>query len=71
MDLNFWVYALFYNWADAAMVKQALQYNDVTIEELREGVDRKFITPEQFEEITGDPYVADAPPSEGPSRATD
>ncbi|MCR1994594.1 XkdX family protein [Bacillus subtilis] len=29
------------------------------------------ITPEQYKEITGDPYVADAPPSEGPSGATD
>ncbi|MCY7776621.1 XkdX family protein [Bacillus licheniformis] len=59
MDLNFWVYALFYNWADTTMVKQALQYNDVTVEELREGVDRGFVTPEQYEEITGEPYPAE------------
>ncbi|MFP3875790.1 XkdX family protein [Bacillus paralicheniformis] len=59
MDLNFWVYALFYNWADTAMVKRALQYNDVTVEELKEGVDRGFVTLEQYEEITGEPYPAE------------
>ncbi|MEX3912812.1 XkdX family protein [Bacillus paralicheniformis] len=59
MDLNFWVYALFYNWADTAMVKRALQYNDVTVEELKEGVDRGFVTSEQYEEITGEPYPAE------------
>lgn len=64
MNLNFWVYALFYNWADTAMVKQALQYNDVTVEELKEGVDQGFVTPEQYEEITGDKYEADKPPAE-------
>lgn len=59
MDLNFWVYALFYNWADTAMVKRALQYNDVTVEELKEGVDHGFVTLEQYEEITGEPYPAE------------
>lgn len=58
MDLNFWVYALFYNWADTTMVKQALQYNDITIEELKEGVDLGYVIPEQFQEITGEKYVA-------------
>lgn len=58
MDLNFWVYALFYNCADTTMVKQALQYNDITIEELKEGVDLGYVTPEQFQEITGEKYVA-------------
>ncbi|MCA1183619.1 XkdX family protein [Bacillus haynesii] len=64
MDLNFWVYALYYKWADVSMVKQAMQYNDITLEELRDGVEHGLVTPEQYEEITGDPYDPDSPPSE-------
>ncbi|WP_345912134.1 XkdX family protein [Bacillus altitudinis] len=53
MDLNFWVYALYYNWADTSMVKKAMLFNDVKIEELSEGVDQGLVTHERFQEITG------------------
>lgn len=54
--LNFWVYALFYEWASTEMVKQAMGYDDCSAEDLAEGVAAKYITPEEFQEITGETY---------------
>ncbi|KUF22023.1 XkdX family protein [Bacillus sp. G1(2015b)] len=56
MNLNFWVLALFYKWATTSMVKQAMSFNDCTVEELQEGIQEGYVTPEQYEEITGEPY---------------
>ncbi|MCM3367855.1 XkdX family protein [Bacillus safensis] len=56
MNLNFWVLALFYKWATTSMVKQAMGFNDCTIEDLEEGIQEGYVTPEQYEEITGEPY---------------
>ncbi len=54
--LNFWVYALCYKWASIEMVKQAMGYDDCSAEDLAEGVAAKYITPEEFQEITGETY---------------
>ncbi|WP_240672327.1 XkdX family protein [Bacillus velezensis] len=56
MNLNFWVYALFYKWATTAMVKQAMGFNDCTIDDMKEGVAAPYVTPDQFQEVTGQPY---------------
>lgn len=56
MKLNFWVLALFYKWATTSMVKQAMGFNDCTVDELEEGVVAEYVTPEQFFEITGLEY---------------
>ncbi|KXZ18771.1 phage portal protein [Bacillus nakamurai] len=52
--MNFWVLALHYQWATADMVKQALQYKDCSIEDMKEGVHQALITPDQYEAITGE-----------------
>lgn len=56
MNLNFWVLALFYKWATTAMVKQAMTFKDCSIEELDEGIQKEYVTHEQYEEITGESY---------------
>ncbi|HCO78639.1 MULTISPECIES: XkdX family protein [Bacillus] len=56
MNLNFWVLALFYKWATIAMVKQAMSFDDCTIEDLEEGIQKGYLTIEQYEQITGEPY---------------
>lgn len=56
MKLNFWVLALFYKWATTSMVKQAMGFNDCTVDELEEGVVTEYVTPEQFFDITGLEY---------------
>lgn len=43
----------YYEWATADMVKQALAYQDCSIEDLAEGVNKKLITADQYKEITG------------------
>lgn len=35
-------------------VKKAMQYNEVTIEELSEGVDHRLVTHMRFQEIIGE-----------------
>ncbi|MED4854257.1 XkdX family protein [Bacillus atrophaeus] len=54
--MNYWVLAFYYKWATADMVKQAMRYNDCSIEDLAEGVNKKLITPDQYKEITGKPF---------------
>ncbi|MEK4336490.1 XkdX family protein [Bacillus sp. FSL W7-1034] len=56
MNLNFWVLALFYKWATIAMVKQAMSFDDCSIEDLEEGIQKGYLTIEQYEQITGEPY---------------
>ncbi|KIN27940.1 XkdX family protein [Bacillus subtilis] len=56
MNLNFWVFALFYKWATTAMVKQAMAFNDCSVEDLKEGVQAQYITHDQYHEVTGQPY---------------
>ncbi|MEH7296630.1 XkdX family protein [Bacillus altitudinis] len=56
MNLNFWVLALFYKWATIAMVKQAMSFDDCAIEDLEEGIQKGYLTIEQYEQITGEPY---------------
>ncbi|APT47407.1 XkdX family protein [Bacillus safensis] len=58
MNLNFWVLALFYKWATTAMVKQAMIFNDCTVDELEEGVVAEYVTHDQYKEITGEQYEA-------------
>ncbi|CAI6276006.1 XkdX family protein [Bacillus subtilis] len=55
---NFWVIALNKNWATLDQVKEAYSYDDVTKEELKEGVDNNLITPEQYQEIVGEAYTS-------------
>ncbi|MGT8906839.1 XkdX family protein [Bacillus subtilis] len=55
---NFWVIALNKNWATLDQVKEAYYYDDVTKEELKEGVDDNLITPEQYQEIVGEAYTS-------------
>ncbi|MEC0388926.1 XkdX family protein [Bacillus velezensis] len=47
---------MFYKWASIEMVKQAMGYDDCSAEDLAEGVAAKYITPEEFQEITGETY---------------
>ncbi|MCY7563797.1 XkdX family protein [Bacillus safensis] len=56
MNLNFWVLALFYKWATIAMVKQAMSFDDCTIEDLEEGIQKEYVTQEQYKEITGEAF---------------
>lgn len=56
MSLNFWVYALFYKWATTSMIKEAMKYHDCSVDDLKEGVGAKYITFDQFKEITGQTY---------------
>ncbi|MCY7500094.1 XkdX family protein [Bacillus pumilus] len=56
MNLNFWVMALFYKWATTSMIKQAMSFDDCTVEELEEGVLAEYVTPDQYFEITGSEY---------------
>lgn len=51
--MNYWVLALYYEWATTDMVKQALAYEDCSIQDLAEGVNKKLITADQYKEITG------------------
>ncbi|MCY8308102.1 XkdX family protein [Bacillus vallismortis] len=51
--MNYWVLALHFEWATAEMVRQAIAYQDCSIEDLAEGVNKKLITPEQYKDITG------------------
>ncbi|QHM16633.1 hypothetical protein C7M30_00252 [Bacillus subtilis] len=51
---NFWVIALNKNWATLDQVKEAYYYDDVAMDELKEGVDNNLITPEQYQEIVGE-----------------
>ncbi|MCY7754124.1 XkdX family protein [Bacillus haynesii] len=54
MKLNFWVYALSYKWATAEMVKEAIAYDDCSIEDIRKGVETGYITKEEFQELTSE-----------------
>ncbi|WP_345822054.1 XkdX family protein [Bacillus pumilus] len=56
MNLNFWVLALFYKWATTAMVKQAMAFKDCSIEDLEEGIQKEYVTQEQYKEITGEAF---------------
>ncbi|MCY9371541.1 XkdX family protein [Bacillus haynesii] len=51
LRLNFWVYALFYKWATANMVKEAVSYNDCSLEDIKKGVEAGYITPQEYKEI--------------------
>ncbi|MCY8103536.1 XkdX family protein [Bacillus sp. FSL R5-0560] len=51
--MNYWVLALHYDWATTDMVKQAIAFKDCSKEDLAEGVNKKLITSDQYEEITG------------------
>ncbi|MFC1284668.1 XkdX family protein [Bacillus sp. B19-2] len=52
MKLNFWVYALSYKWATVEMVKEAIAYDDCSIEDIRTGVETGYITKDEFQELT-------------------
>lgn len=54
MKLNFLVHALSYNWATAEMVKEAIAYDDCTIDDLRKGVETGYITQDEFQELTSE-----------------
>lgn len=56
MNLNFWVLALFYKWATTVMVKQAMAFKDCSIEDLEEGIQKEYVTQEQYKEITGEAF---------------
>ncbi|MFP7238154.1 XkdX family protein [Bacillus altitudinis] len=56
MNLNFWVLALFYKWATTAMVKQAMSFKDCSIEDLEEGIQKEYVTQEQYKDITGEAF---------------
>lgn len=56
--MNYWVLALYYEWATTDMVKQALAYEDCSIQDLAEGVNKKLITADQYKEITEKPCKA-------------
>lgn len=52
--MNYWVLALYYNWATPEMVKQAIRYKDCSAEDLQKGIEKNLITAEQYKEITGE-----------------
>ncbi|KXJ36008.1 phage portal protein [Bacillus spizizenii] len=56
MSLNFWVYALFYKWATTSMIKDAMTYNDCSLDDLKQGVAAEYVTYDQYKEITGQTY---------------
>ncbi|CAF1811469.1 MULTISPECIES: XkdX family protein [Bacillus subtilis group] len=54
---NFWIIALSKKWATVAQVKEAYEYEDITKEELQEGVANHILSPEEYEAIVGESYV--------------
>ncbi|CAI8939735.1 XkdX family protein [Bacillus sp. IT-13CA1] len=58
--MNFWVLALYYNWATTDMVKQALYYKDCTPEDFKDGVDKMLVSPEEYKEIFNEEYPPEA-----------
>ncbi|MCY7832778.1 XkdX family protein [Bacillus spizizenii] len=38
------------------MIKEAMKYHDCSVDDLKEGVGAKYITFDQFKEITGQTY---------------
>ncbi|MCY7983341.1 XkdX family protein [Bacillus inaquosorum] len=38
------------------MVKQAMAYNDCSVEDMKQGVQAQYITHDQYQEVTGQTY---------------
>ncbi|WP_102707025.1 XkdX family protein [Terribacillus saccharophilus] len=53
---NFWVTALYKNWATVPMVKTAYEYQDCSIEDLANGVEAEMVKQEDYKTITGEDY---------------
>ncbi|MFC9657221.1 XkdX family protein [Bacillus subtilis] len=64
--INFWIIALSKKWATIGQVKEAYEYEDITKEELQEGVDNNILTPEEYEEIVGESYILAEETTESP-----
>ncbi|MBU0444427.1 XkdX family protein [Bacillus amyloliquefaciens] len=52
--MNYWVLALYYRWATPEMVKKAMCYDDCSVADLQQGIEKKLVTPQQYKEITGE-----------------
>ncbi|QXW83525.1 XkdX family protein [Bacillus sp. LJBS17] len=52
--MNFWVVALNQEWATADEVKIAYEYNDISKDELAFGVEKGFISVQDYEAITNE-----------------
>ncbi|MEC1665698.1 XkdX family protein [Bacillus halotolerans] len=52
--MNFWVVALNQEWATADEVKIAYGYNDISKDELALGVEKGFISVQEYEAITNE-----------------
>lgn len=49
--MNYWVMALYFQWATPEMVKRAIELGDCSIEDLKEGCQQRVLTLEQLKEI--------------------
>ncbi|KPN14348.1 phage portal protein [Bacillus australimaris] len=49
--MNYWVMALYFQWATPELVKQAIELGDCSMEDLNEGYEQRMLTLEQLQEI--------------------
>ncbi|MBW4854697.1 XkdX family protein [Bacillus safensis] len=49
--MNYWVMALYFQWATPVMIKQAIELGDCSMEEMNEGYQQHLLTLEQLKEI--------------------
>ncbi|MFS0657062.1 XkdX family protein [Bacillus sp. 179-C3.3 HS] len=49
--MNYWVMALYFQWATPEIVKRAIELGDCSMNELERGYQQKLLTLEQLQEI--------------------
>ncbi|MED1739094.1 XkdX family protein [Bacillus swezeyi] len=54
--MNFWILALYYKWATVDVVKEAIHLEDCTLDDIKEGVEKKLISEEQYQELAGEEF---------------
>jgi len=65
--MNFWVKALYYNWAKAPQVRIPYSVQECTKQDLQEGVSAQMVTPEEYQIITDEPYAEPTESEENPA----
>ncbi|BBP91828.1 XkdX family protein [Bacillus sp. FSL L8-0215] len=49
--MNYWVMALYFQWITPELVKQAVELDDCSMEDLNAGYEQRILTLEQLQEI--------------------
>jgi len=58
--MNFWITALYRNWATTAQVKIAYRYQDCSKQDLQDGVAAQMVTHDEYQEVTDELYTESA-----------